>query len=242
MIALIDYGISNLRSVQKAFAHLGVEVTLVDTPDQLAQADRLILPGVGAFRAGMDGLRQRGLIEPIKQAARDGKPLLGICLGMQLLFEASDELGDTPGLGLLPGRVTKIKMQDARCKMQDAGGRRPESFHAPRTTHHALKIPHMGWNQLDLVRDHPLVRGVETGAYAYFVHSYAVYPEYSDIVIATTEYGGPFASMVGRGHLCGVQFHPEKSQAVGLKLLQNFLTLTLQPAHAAVFSVQQFSI
>ncbi|CAG0991384.1 glutamine amidotransferase [Anaerolineae bacterium] len=218
MIALIDYGISNLRSVQKAFAHLGVEVTLIDAPDQLAQADRLILPGVGAFRAGMDGLRSRGLIEPIRSAVAKGTPLIGICLGMQLLFESSDELGDTVGLGLLPGHVTRIKMQDASSRMQ-------EIDHAPRTTQHVLKIPHMGWNQLDLVREHRLVTDIESGAYAYFVHSYAVYPEQRDIVIATTEYGGPFASIVGRGNICGLQFHPEKSQAVGLKLLENFLTL-----------------
>ena len=220
MIALIDYGISNLRSVQKAFAHLGVAVTLIDTPDQLAQADRLILPGVGAFRAGMDGLRARGLIEPIKQAAAAGKPLIGICLGMQLLFESSDELGDTVGLGLLPGHVTKIKMQDASSETQ-------ESDPSLLITRHSLKIPHMGWNQLDLVRGHPLVNGVESGAYAYFVHSYAVYPAQRDIVIATTDYGGPFASIVGRGNICGLQFHPEKSQAVGLKLLQNFLEMRI---------------
>ena len=220
MIALIDYGISNLRSVQKAFAHMGVDVTLIDTPDQLAQADRLILPGVGAFRAGMDGLRVRGLIEPIKQAVVAGKPLIGICLGMQLLFESSDELGDTVGLGLLPGHVMKIKMQDARSAMQ-------ESDPSLLITRHSLKIPHMGWNQLDLVRGHPLVNGVESGAYAYFVHSYAVYPAQRDIVIATTDYGGPFASIVGRGNICGLQFHPEKSQAVGLKLLQNFLEMRI---------------
>ena len=130
MIALIDYGISNLRSVQKAFEHLDTEVTLVDTPDRLAQADRLILPGVGAFPAGMKGLQERGLIEPIKQAAREGKPLIGICLGMQLLFESSDEMGETEGLGLLPGKVTRI------------GG---QSSVVP-----GLKIPHMGWNQLDV--------------------------------------------------------------------------------------------
>lgn len=218
MIALIDYGISNLRSVQKAFAHLGVDVTLIDTPDQLAQADRLILPGVGAFRAGMEGLRVRGLIEPIKQAVTAGKPLIGICLGMQLLFEASDELGDTAGLGLLPGHVTRIKMQDALHSSLI-------TRHSPLVTRHSLKIPHMGWNQLDLVRAHPLVNDVESGAYAYFVHSYAVYPEQRDIVIATTEYGGPFASIVGRDNICGLQFHPEKSQAVGLRLLQNFLEM-----------------
>ena len=213
MIALIDYGISNLRSVQKAFEHLDTVVTLVDTPDRLAQADRLILPGVGAFPAGMRGLQERGLIEPIKQAAREGKPLIGICLGMQLLFEASDEMGETQGLGLLPGQVTR--MQDARSKMQETGSS-PQSV---------LKIPHMGWNQLEVMRDHPLVRDLVSGSYAYFVHSYAIYPEDQDIVLATTDYGGPFASIVGRGKICGLQFHPEKSQAVGLKLLRNFLSL-----------------
>jgi len=205
MIALIDYGISNLRSVQKAFEHLDTEVTLIDTPDRLAQADRLILPGVGAFPAGMQGLRERGLIEPIKQAAHDGKPLMGICLGMQLLFEASAEMGETPGLGLLPGCVTRL------------GG--------SASVVRGLKIPHMGWNQLELVRDHPLMCGLASSSYAYFVHSYAVYPDQADIVLATTEYGGPFASIVGRDNLCGLQFHPEKSQAVGLKLLRNFLNL-----------------
>lgn len=200
MIALIDYGISNLRSVQKAFEHLDMEVTLVDTPDRLAQAERLILPGVGAFPAGMKGLQERGLVESIKQAARDGKPLMGICLGMQLLFESSDEMGKTEGLGLLPGHVTRMS------------GR-------------GLKIPHMGWNQLDVVRDHPLVHDLVSGSYAYFVHSYAIYPEDQGIVLATTDYGTPFASIVGRGKVCGLQFHPEKSQAVGLRLLRNFLEM-----------------
>jgi glutamine amidotransferase len=200
MIALIDYGISNLRSVQKAFEHLDTEVTLVETPDRLAQADRLILPGVGAFPAGMRGLQERGLIDPIKQAVRDGRPLIGICLGMQLLFDFSDEMGETEGLGLLPGRVTRI-----------VGS--------------SLKVPHMGWNQLDVARHHPLVRDLVSGSYAYFVHSYAVYPEDQSIVLATTDYGGPFASIVGRGNVCGLQFHPEKSQAVGLRLLKNFLEM-----------------
>ena len=204
MIALIDYGISNLRSVQKAFEHLDTAVTLVDTPDRLAQADRLILPGVGAFPAGMKGLQERGLIEPIKQAAREGKPLIGICLGMQLLFESSDEMGETQGLGLLPGKVRASAVNVCRP---------------------CLKVPHMGWNQLDVVRDHPLVRDLVSGSYAYFVHSYAIYPEDRDIVLATTDYGGPFASIVGRGNVCGLQFHPEKSQAVGLRLLKNFLEM-----------------
>jgi len=205
MIALIDYGISNLRSVQKAFEHLDTAVTLVDTPDRLAQADRLILPGVGAFPAGMKGLQERGLIEPIKLAVREGKPLIGICLGMQLLFESSDEMGNTAGLGLLPGKVTRLGDQSSIVR--------------------GLKVPHMGWNQLDRVRDHPLVYDLVSGSYAYFVHSYAIYPDDQNIVLATTEYGGPFASIVGRGNICGLQFHPEKSQAVGLRLLKNFLEM-----------------
>jgi imidazole glycerol-phosphate synthase subunit HisH len=213
MIALVDYGISNLRSVQKAFERLDTAVTLVDTPARVAQADRLILPGVGAFPAGMRGLRERGLIEPIKQAAGDGRPLIGICLGLQLLFEASDEMGETRGLGLLPGRVTK--MRDAR----DTG---PEAFHPPPA---ALKVPHVGWNQLEVVGQHPLLRDLVSGSYAYFVHSYAVYPGQRDIVLATTDYGGPFVSIAGQGNVCGLQFHPEKSQAVGLKLLSNFLEM-----------------
>jgi len=148
----------------------------------------------------MRGLQERGLIEPIKQAVREGKPLIGICLGMQLLFESSDEMGETQGLGLLPGKVTR---------MVGSG----------------LKVPHMGWNQLDVVRDHPLVHDLVSGSYAYFVHSYAIYPDDQDIVLATTDYGDPFASIVGCGKVCGLQFHPEKSQAVGLKLLRNFLNL-----------------
>jgi glutamine amidotransferase len=215
MIALIDYGISNLRSVHKAFEHVGRAVTLVDTPERLAQAERLILPGVGAFPAGMQGLQERGLIEPIRQAARDGKPLLGICLGMQLLFESSAEMGETAGLGLLPGHVTRITGQAASAAAESASRIPPVT----------LKIPHMGWNQLDVVHDHPLVRDLAAGSYAYFVHSYAVYPDQREMVIATTDYGGPFASIVGQGNVCGLQFHPEKSQAVGLKLLKNFLGL-----------------
>ncbi len=213
MIALVDYGISNLRSVQKAFEHLGREVTRVDTPARLAQADRVILPGVGAFPAGMRGLRERGLSEPIRQAACEGKPLIGICLGMQLLFESSDEMGETRGLGLLPGRVTKIR---------GAQGTGQEAVHLP---HSALKVPHVGWNQLEVVRHHPLLRDLVSGSHAYFVHSYAVYPDQRDIVLATTDYGGPFASIVGQGSVCGLQFHPEKSQAVGLKLLSHFLEM-----------------
>ena len=160
----------------------------------------MILPGGGAFPAGMKGLQERDLIEPIKRAVREGKPLIGICLGMQLLFESSAEMGETEGLGLLPGHVTRIIGSE-------------------------LKIPHMGWNQLDVVCDHPLIHDLVSGSYAYFVHSYAIDPGDQSIVLATTDYGSSFASIVGRGNVCGLQFHPEKSQAVGLKLLKNFLSL-----------------
>jgi glutamine amidotransferase len=200
-------------------------VCVTSNPDDVRHATRLILPGVGAFPAGMKGLHERGLIEPIKQAAREGKPLIGICLGMQLLFESSAEMAETAGLGLLPGRVTKIKMQEAANKMQDIGGRKQDVAHAARSTQRVLKIPHMGWNQLDLVADHPMVRNLASGSYAYFVHSYAVYPNQREIVLAATDYGGPFASIVGHGNVCGLQFHPEKSQTVGLQLLQNFLEM-----------------
>jgi glutamine amidotransferase len=140
---------------------------------------------------------------------------------MQLLFESSDEMSDTHGLGLLSGHVTKLKMLDARGMEQDAT-RSDSAFRIPQSP---LKIPHMGWNQIDIVRHHPLLRDVSPGAYAYFVHSYAVYPDRSEIVLATTDYGGPFASVVGSGSVCGLQFHPEKSQAVGLQMLRNFLEM-----------------
>jgi glutamine amidotransferase len=202
MIALIDYGISNLRSVQKAFEHLDTQVTLTSDPNQVRRADKLILPGVGAFDAGMAGLGERGLIEPIKHAVRAGASLIGICLGMQLLFEASDEVmpgfDQTPGLGLLAGRVNRLRGE-------------------------GLHIPHMGWNQLNPVRESPLLHDVAPGSYAYFVHSYVCAPDDANVILATTDYGGAFASVVGAGNVWGIQFHPEKSQQVGLKVLGNFI-------------------
>jgi len=202
MIALIDYGISNLRSVQKAFEHLGAPVTLTSEPDQVMSADKLILPGVGAFSAGMDGLRQRLLIEPIKRKVQAGVPLIGICLGMQLLFGESEEVAQgaqpEPGLGLLAGRVVRL---------------RGEGIH----------VPHMGWNQLHPLRDSALLRGVEPGAYAYFVHSYICEPADANVILATTDYGQDFASVVGTGNVWGIQFHPEKSQQTGLQILRNFI-------------------
>ena len=209
-IALIDYGISNLRSVQKALEYLGAQVTLTSEPGQVMRADKLILPGVGAFPAGMDGLRQRRLIEPIRQRVQAGVPLIGICLGMQLLFRESEEVAQgappEPGLGLLAGRVVRL---------QGAG----------------LHVPHMGWNQLQPVRDSALLRQVEPGAYAYFVHSFICEPADANVILATTDHGQDFASVVGADNagyragyrVWGIQFHPEKSQQTGLQVLRNFI-------------------
>ncbi len=198
MIAIVDYGAGNLRSVRNALVHLGADVITAQTPDQLAKADKIVLPGVGAFGAGMASLQQSGFVEPIIDAARHGTPLLGICLGMQYLFEVSEEMGTHQGLGLLPGLVKRF----------------------PKET---PLIPHIGWNQLHIRQTHPMLEGVSEGAYAYFVHSYYVEPAETSDVLAITDYGIGYASIVGRDNILGIQCHPEKSQAVGLRILQNFV-------------------
>jgi glutamine amidotransferase len=205
MIAIIDYGAGNLRSVRNTLTHLGAEVTTVATPDQLDGADKIVLPGVGAFGAGINALRQAGFEEPLKHAVTDGVPLIGICLGMQYLFESSDEMGDHRGLSLLPGRVTRFP--DAQLRAQ------------------GLKIPHMGWNQLHIRQTHPLLNGIESGGYAYFVHSYYVEAAELSDALATTDYGIDFVSVVARDNIFGVQPHPEKSHTVGLRILRNFVEM-----------------
>lgn len=202
MLAVIDYGAGNLRSVLHALNHLQVDnVRVARSAYELRGADKIILPGVGAFGAGMQKLEEQGLIQPIREAVYAGTPYLGICLGMQFLFDTSDEMGDFPGLGLLPGHVTRLV---------DRGD---------------LKVPHMGWNRLDQRRTSPLFRDVPADGYAYFVHSYHCVPaEESDIAV-TVEYGGPVVAAVQRDHIYGVQFHPEKSQQTGLRVLSNFLEL-----------------
>ncbi|MBK8026112.1 MAG: imidazole glycerol phosphate synthase subunit HisH [Chloroflexi bacterium] len=203
MLTVIDYGAGNLRSVVHALTYLGAtSMRIVREPDELKGATRIILPGVGAFGAGMEKLYAQGLVQPIKEAVHAGVPYLGICLGMQFLFETSDEMGQHNGLGLLPGRVTRFP-------------ERP-----------GLKVPHMGWNNLHMARHSPLVEGLETGQSAYFVHSYYCEPADSSDILITTDYGAPFCSGVARGNLFGVQFHPEKSQQTGLRLLSNFLKMT----------------
>jgi len=197
MITLIDYGGSNLRSVQKAFESIGAGVRVASQAEEVARSRKLVLPGVGAFAAGMAALRRQDLVEAIRQRAKQGVPLLGICLGMQFLFQRSEEMGDHAGLGLLEGEVVRF----------------PET---------GPKIPHMGWNQLLHTGHHPLLKGVSSGAYTYFVHSYYCQPADEATTIAQADYGGPFAAMVGQDNIYGIQFHPEKSQQVGLTILRNF--------------------
>jgi len=205
VIAIIDYGAGNLRSVCNAFIHLGAAVTVVSTPTELQGATKIVLPGVGAFGTGMASLRQAGFEEPIKEAVAKGTSLLGICLGMQYLFESSDEMGYHHGLGLLPGHVTRFPVGDARMK--------------------GLKVPHMGWNSLVIQQENPLMRGIPDGGYAYFVHSYYVAAANRADVIAAAEYGIKFAAVVARGNIYGIQPHPEKSQAIGLRILKNYIEL-----------------
>lgn len=198
MIAIIDYGMGNLRSVQKALEAVGHAATVTCDPEAVAKADRVILPGVGAFADAAAELKRTGLGEAFIEAVRAGKPCLGVCLGLQLLFDASEEGGEHAGLGLLPGRVVRF---------QPAEG---------------LKIPHMGWNTLRIRRPVPLLRGLEGEPSVYFVHSYHAAPSNPDDVIAESDYPGPFAAIVGRDNLVACQFHPEKSQAVGLAMYANF--------------------
>mgnify|MGYP001826692161 CR=1 FL=1 len=200
MIAIVDYGIGNLRSVEKALQQVGAKASVTADPAVLDEAHGVVLPGVGAFGDGMTRLRARQLVDPVLRQVERRKPLLGICLGMQLLFEESDEMGLHQGLGLLPGRVARF----------------PEG---------ELKVPHIGWNQLWRAGPGPemaLLDGIPHGAHAYFVHSYCAAPEEPGDVLAKTDYGLEFASVVGRGRIFGAQFHPEKSQDVGLRLLGNF--------------------
>lgn len=203
-ITMIDYGASNIRSAQKAFEYLGAVVELTADPAAVTQAAKLVLPGVGAFGAGMQALRQRALEPAIHAAVNKGIPLLGICLGMQFLFDASDEMGSHQGLGLIPGNVTRF------------------NFDASMPN---LKVPHMGWNQIEHDGSHFLLQKVPDGAHTYFVHSYYCAPANPDHIIATTDYGRSFASIVGHKNIYGIQFHPEKSQKRGLQILQNFIEL-----------------
>lgn len=201
MISIVDYGMGNLRSVQKACEKIGFSARICTRPEELRDAERMILPGVGAFRDAIAELRRQHLVEPVKSHIAAGKPFLGICLGLQLLFDVSYEDGEWQGLGVLPGKVVRFADQ-------------PD-----------LKVPHMGWNQVRPASSCPLLTGIPADAYFYFVHSYYVVPEDASVIATHTDYGGPFASMIGRGNLFATQFHPEKSQQLGLKVLENFARL-----------------
>jgi imidazole glycerol-phosphate synthase subunit HisH len=196
-VVIIDYGVGNLRSVEKAFAATGCDALISGDEETLRTAQRLVLPGVGAFGACMKALKERGFDLLVREKASEGTPLLGVCVGMQMLFEESDEFGSTPGLGLLKGTVRRFGNE--------------------------LVVPHVGWNRIHQKREHALFEGIGDGAFCYFVHSFYCQPREQDVVVGETEYGQRYASVVARENICGVQFHPEKSQDVGLRMLRNFV-------------------
>jgi glutamine amidotransferase len=198
VIAIIDYDMGNLRSVQKGFERAGFQAQVTRDFGQITSADGVVLPGVGAFQACMENLACFGLIETIRAVVQQKKPFLGICLGFQLLFSESEEFGIQRGLDLLPGRVVGFKPNNG------------------------LKVPHIGWNRIEKKKESPFLDGLTTGDYVYFVHSYYVVPEDTSLVATTTEYGKPFASSIALDHLFACQFHPEKSQEIGLRILANF--------------------
>ena len=201
MLAIIDYQMGNLRSVQKGFERMGHAAAITSDPRVLAQADKLVLPGVGAFGDAIAELRRRELVEPIREAIAGGKPFLGICLGLQLLFDVGYEDGQHEGLGVLAGEVRR--------------------FEVPRE----YKVPHMGWNRVHLRRRPPIFAGVEDESHFYFVHSYYVAPTDETVVAGVASYPYPFCAMAWRDNLFATQFHPEKSQAAGLQVLKNFAEL-----------------
>lgn len=196
-IIIVDYGSGNLRSVQKGFEKGGYSAIISSSPNAIAEATHLVVPGVGAFSECMKNLEQRRLLKPIKDAIVSGKPYLGICLGLQILFTEGEEFGSFPGLDIIPGKVVRF----------------PEN---------RLKVPHMGWNQIHIKQESPLLAGIPENEYFYFVHSYYCLPKDKTCVATTTDYGMTFPSAIARNNIFACQFHPEKSQAMGLKLLSNF--------------------
>ncbi|MEE8575186.1 MAG: imidazole glycerol phosphate synthase subunit HisH [Thermodesulfobacteriota bacterium] len=207
MIAIIDYDMGNLRSVEKALAKLGSESVITRDAQVIADATHVVLPGVGAFKDCMHNLEEYGLIDPIKKAVNSGKPFLGICIGLQLLFDESSEQGTHFGLGIIKGKVVR--------------------FPAPHHTEGSeFKIPHMGWNAVKASKASALLEGTPDGEYFYFVHSYYAKPEDQSVTLTTTQYGEEFASSIEHGNVMACQFHPEKSQRAGLKLLENFRRLS----------------
>lgn len=201
MIAIVDYQMGNLRSVQKGFERVGHDAVITCDPRQIAQAEKVVLPGVGAFKDAISELRHRDLVGPIRDAIDANKPFLGICLGLQLLFDVSYEGGEFEGLGVVPGKVVRFDV--------------PSDY----------KVPHMGWNAANIRKPAPILEGIPEGTHFYFVHSYYVVPDDPQVVAIQTDYHQPFCAMVWRDNLFATQFHPEKSQTFGLQILRNFATL-----------------
>lgn len=200
-VAIVDYGMGNLRSVEKAFARVGHDAVVTSDPKVIADASHVVLPGVGSFPACMSNLENRGLAEPVLRAIEAGKPFLGLCVGMQILFAEGEEFGRHPGLGVFSGRVVRF----------------PESVGK-----RGLKVPHMGWNTLTFRRRPPAMQNVGDGSYVYFVHSYIVLPDDPGVIASTTEHGVEFVSAVWKDNVVATQFHPEKSQGVGLSIIEEF--------------------
>ncbi len=203
MLSIIDYGMANLRSVQKGFESVGTRAAIVSTPEQIAKSDQIVLPGVGAFQDAVATLRSSGLDDPILAHIKAGKPFLGICLGLQMLFDVGFEDGEHKGLGVLGGKCVRFDVDDA----------------------FGLKVPHMGWNQLNLQKPSPILRDLPAGCGVYFVHSYHVVPTDPSVIATTTDYGRPFVSSIWKDNIVATQFHPEKSQKVGLQILANFAAM-----------------
>lgn len=201
MIAIVDYGMGNLRSVQKGLEKVGHAAVVTCDPAVIRGASKVVLPGVGAFEDAISELHRRELVRPVLDAIDSGKPFLGICLGLQLLFDVSYENGVYQGLGVIPGEVVRFDL--------------PAGY----------SVPHMGWNQLRITHRAPILNGLDEASYVYFVHSYYVVPRDSGVIATETDYGSPFCSMVWRDNLFATQFHPEKSQATGLRILKNFAEL-----------------
>jgi len=199
-IVIVDYGSGNLRSVQRSFERAGFSSEITRDPNLVSEATHLVVPGVGAFSDCMDNLEKLGLLAPIKAFIQADKPYLGMCLGLQVLFSEGTEFGSKPGLGILPGQVVRFPKNE-------------------------LKVPHMGWNQIRIQKETPLLKGIPNGAYFYFVHSYYGAPEDKSCIATTTDYGLQFPSAVAQGRLFACQFHPEKSQEMGRQLLKNFANL-----------------
>jgi glutamine amidotransferase len=206
MIAIVDYGMGNLHSVQKAFERAGFPATLTQDPGVIRRADGLVFPGQGAFKKAMENLNALGLERPIRRYLESEKPFLGICLGLQLLFSESEEFGAQRGLDLFKGRVRKF----------------PDVPFSDLRKEERLKVPHMGWNRIHLHKTAPVLEGISEGEHFYFVHSYYPVPEDQGVIATTTDYGVEFVSSVSQGKLFACQFHPEKSQTAGLKILKNF--------------------